>query len=212
MNPFRQPSSCGCGHSQRDYRPRPEPYTPPPLPPKPAMGINPCGGYLMQRVIAFGRLYRRRECYPICLNCLPPQAEPPYTLIAACVCGQIRWEECPLRDRRGMSLHVTIPLQVRVRDAQGCMYAVNTEIEEELTLRYTCPPSECWRGTPYVQAAVRLAGRACPCGSAQCEAPLEVSLEGYMLATCMINPPMTPQCPPDRPWYPPPIGCSENFW
>ena len=207
MNPIRQPSNCGCGPRPRPPRPRPEPYPPPPRPEQ-----TPFGGYLMQRVIAFGRLYRRRACYPICLSCLPPQAEPPYTVMEAAPCGPPRWEESPCRDRRGAVLLVTVPLQVRVRDRHGCMYAVSAEIEEELTLRATCSPAEYWRGQPYVQASVRLAGRACPCEAKNCEIPLEVSLEGYMLATCMMHPQRTPPCPPERPWYPPPIGYCEDYY
>ena len=199
-NPLR-PSPCGC---RRPPPPREEePWgRMPPGPPT-------WGGYLMQRVFAAGTL-RRRVCHSLCLEALPQQAQAPFTVTDACLCGPPRWEEAPCRDPRGMLLRVSIPVQFQVRDACGCAYCLTDEIEENLPLRVQCAPDSCWRGQPFVQAAVRLAGRASPRGcDCRCDVPLDVLIEGYILAPCVMGRP-DPPCPPGRPWYPQPMYDPYN--
>lgn len=204
--------SCGC----RPY-PRPRPACPlpreerpcPPCPEAPEPLSSCCGGFLMQRIIAVGRLHRRRKCAALCLDGLPSQAQPPFTVVEVSLRALPSWEEMPRRCPQGLALLVQLPLQVRVRDGCGRTYTVSSAIEEELPLRFECPQNECWRGQPFVQAAVRLAGRACPCGGCQCDVPLEVLLEGYILAPCTLGRPSN-GCPPSRPWYPQPIFDPYN--
>ncbi len=164
----------------------------------------------MQRILASGSLRRRRSCYPLNLNSLPEQAQPPFTVLEAASCGMPCWEEIPGRDRRGVCLLVTVPLSLRVRDGNGCVYCVSTEIQEELLLRYQCPPYESWRGQPMVQAAVRLAGRPCPCDCVRCNVPLEVCIEGYLIAPCTLNRPEQHCCSQPLPWFPEPIFDPYN--
>ncbi|MBR3107706.1 MAG: hypothetical protein IKH30_11105 [Clostridia bacterium] len=203
--------TCGCGR----FAARPEPPRPRPLPPeKSECGCAPpppsCGEYLMQRILASGRVYRRRTCYPVSLNALPEQARPPFTVLDAASCYAPCWEELPCRDRRGITLLVTVPLTLRVRDGNGCVYTVSTEIQEELRLRCLCPDCERWRGQPIVQASARLAGRPCPCDCVRCEVPLEVSIEGYLVAPCAVGGPEPPCHPRPLPWYPEPIYDPYN--
>ena len=203
--------TCGCGRPM----PRPEPPRPRPLPPEnPDCGCaplpRPCGEYLMQRILASGRVYRRRACYPVSLNALPEQAQPPFTVLEAASCYAPCWEEAPCRDRREITLLVTVPLTLRVRDGNGCVYTVSTEIQEELRLRCLCPEYECWRGQPTVQASVRLAGRPCPCDCLRCEVPLEVCVEGYLIAPSVFGRPEPSCCPRPLPWYPEPIYDPYN--
>ncbi len=141
--PDREEDFCGCA--------RPQPF--------PSF----CGGYLMQRVFAAGTL-RRRICHSLCLDGLPAQAQAPFSVTDASLCGQPRWEETPCSDPRSLRLRVFMPLLFRVRDGCGCDYCLTDELEVNLSLRASCPPDHCWRGQPFVQAAVRLAGRATPCG------------------------------------------------
>ena len=198
MHPARRPFPCGCGAPLRP--PRPPVPDPSPCPPYPDAR---CGGYLMQRVIAYGRLYRRHACYPLELGCLPAQARPPFTVLEAALCGPPQWEEAPCRASSAGTLLITLPLRLRVRDENGCVYMITSEIREELCLRCACAPKDLlWRGQPFAQASVRLAGRACPCDGDCCEVPLEVAVEGYILSPCMMGAPQDACCPPPKPQYP----------
>jgi len=202
-NPLR-PAPCGCRRPPPPREEEPWGRVPPPGPPA-------WGGYLMQRVFAAGTL-RRRVCHSLCLEGLPESAQPLFTVIDACLCGPPRWEEAPCRDPRGLLLRVSIPVQFQVRDARGCTYCLTDEIEENLPLRVNCPPDNCWRGQPFVQAAVRMAGRVSPCGcGCRCDVPLDVVIEGYILVPCVMGrPDAPPPCPPSKPWYPQPMYDPYN--
>lgn len=216
MKDDRRPGGCGCGRPMPrpdrtpcGSRPRPSENHPCDYAPTP----GPCGEYLMQRILASGRLARRRACYPVSLNSLPEQAQPPFTILEAVSCYAPCWEEAPCRDRWGVTLLVTVPLTLRVRDGNGCVYTVSTEIQEELRLRCLCSASECWRGQPMIQAAVRLAGRPCPCDSLQCDVALEVYIEGYLIAPCAVGHPEHNCNTRPLPWYPEPIDpCCYRPW
>lgn len=203
MNDHGRRRPCGCGRPS--YRPQPPPPLPAPDLPDchrpPLTSPVGCSGYLMQRILASGTVHRRRACYPLNLNLLPQQTRMPFTVLNVICCALPTWEEIPYCDRQGLALRVSVPLSVQVRDADGCMYSVSTQIQEELILRFHCPTNECWRGQPMVQAAVRLAGRACTCTDTECEIPLEVFIEGYLVAPCAMGRPESP-CPPQLPWYP----------
>ena len=161
MNDHGRRRPCGCGRPS--YRPQPPPPLPAPDLPDchrpPLTSPVGCSGYLMQRILASGTVHRRRACYPLNLNLLPQQTRMPFTVLNVICCALPTWEEIPYCDRQGLALRVSVPLSVQVRDADGCMYSVSTQIQEELILRFHCPTNECWRGQPMVQAAVRLAGK-----------------------------------------------------
>ena len=156
----------------------------------------------MQRILACGKLHRPRQCYSLCLDHLPAPARPPFTVVDAAVSAAPCWTEMPCCQRGALRLEVTVPLTLRVRDGCGRFYTASATLEDELRLRLSCPENECWRGQIFVQAAVRLCGNCCPCDPGCCEAPLEVMLEGYVLAPCAMGVP-APSCRPEpRPWYP----------
>ena len=208
---------CGCGRPvpRPEYRPDRNPCCPRPEPPRPperpdCAPPHSCGEYLMQRILANGRVFRRRACYTVSLNALPEQAQPPFTVLEAVCCCAPCWEEMPCRDRFGKTFLVTVPLTLRVRDGCGQMYTVPAEIQEELRLRCLAPAYECWRGQPVIQAAARLTGRPCPCDCARCDLPLEVCIEGYLIAPCAVGRPEQPCCPRPLPWYPEPICDPYN--
>lgn len=182
------------------------PHYSPPCPPPVPSGCS-CGEsrFLLPKILASGKMHRHRQCYPLCLSCLPREAAPPFTVADAIVCGQPVWQEIPCHERGGILLSVTLPLSLSLRDANGCPLNASSSIEEKLRLRFSCRENECWRGQIYVQGAVRL----CGCGSISCDGcgdvPLEVMLEGYILAPCQIgSPACPPPCPEGRPWYPQP--------
>lgn len=210
MKEDRRGGSCGCGRPAPRPVPRPEPRPPE----RPDCGCAPipapCGEYLMQRILASGRVYRRRACCPVSLNALPEQAQPPFTVLEVISCCPPCWEDASCRDRHGMSLLVTVPITLRVRDGNGCVYNASSEIQEELRLRSLCSAYECWRGQPMIQAGVRLAGRPCPCECTRCDVPLEVCIEGYLISPCAVGRPETSCRPRQLPWYPEPIYDPYN--
>ena len=195
---FRRPSCGGCK--------RPAPSALPPADPCALQtpSCRPAGCFLVQRILASGRLHRRRQCYPLCLRGLPSQAREPVTVLDACADGLPRWAECDERGRCGWMIRVTVPLSLRVRDSAGCTYVIPSSLEEQLRLIPEGPAQQCWRGQCFVQAAVRLAGKCCPCGDSPCSVPLEVLIEGYLLSPCTVGRPDA-ACPPRLPWYPQPL-------
>lgn len=158
----------------------------------------------MQRVLASGRLHRRRQCYPVCLNEMPACAQAPFTVLDVCACASPQWEECAEGGLCAPAIRVAVPLSLRVRDGGGRTYAIQSFLEERLRLTPECPVQQCWRGQCFVQAAVRLAGRCCPCEGSPCRLPLEVLIEGYLLSPCTVGRP-DGRCPSPLPWYPQPM-------
>ena len=189
------PDDCGAPNSFGRH-----PTVPPPPPDR-----GPRGGFFMQRILACGKLHRRSQCCEVCLSALPPEARPPYRVTDVAVCSCPQWEEADEEWRNALSLLVTVPLKVRLRDAGGRCYAVPASITQSLCLRCECPARECWRGQIFVQAAVRLSCRPQPCDQKACALPLEVLLEGYVLSPCAVNCGNRPACHDTRPLYPQPL-------
>lgn len=210
MNDNR-PWGCNCGPWQGGCRPPcpPEETDRPPCPGRPyppdcGAPCGPRGNFLMQRILGSGKLHRRCQAYKLLLETLPCQAAGPMQVVDVTAADQCpRWEETPCPERNAMELLVQVPLLVRLRDRQGCLFTARASLEETLRLRLCCPEQECWRGRIYLQAAARLCGNACPCdGDGCCPARLELCLEGFLLLPCAAMPP-APACPADpRPWYP----------
>lgn len=176
--------------------------------------------FLMQKILGCGRLHLRQRHYTLCLSGLPCQAKPPFSLLAAAVCGTPGFEEAPCHERNALRLIVTLPLSLRLRDCDGNIFSAAATIEEAVTLRLQCPCAESWRGQIVVQGAVR-AVHSCGCrGGCGCgegsgcnacaptlEATLETVIDAFLIAPAAMGAPCAPPCPEPRPWYPEP-PCS----
>ncbi|MBQ9264844.1 MAG: hypothetical protein IJ189_11650 [Clostridia bacterium] len=173
----------------------------PPCPPMQPM----CGGYLMQRILACGKLHRRPECVFLCPDQLPRDARPPFTVTDAALCGQPHWEELPCRCRGSIALLVNIPVTLRIRDGCGRQFTVDTTLEAELTLRSCAPEADIWQGQIFVQAAVRPFRGCLPRQGDGRDVAVELIIAGYLLSPCAVPGPDRPNCCPDpRPLYPQP--------
>lgn len=187
MNPLDRPTPCRCKPTSR----------PGPWPEHAA-------SFLMQRILASGKINRRCQCYSLSLDTLPCQGNPPFTVIDAALGGNPIWQEIPCHERGVMLLQVTLPLVLRIRDGCGNVFTAASSLEEKIRLRIFCPEQQCWRGQIFVQAAVRLCTPA-PINPEGCfDARLDVCLEAYLLSACALRGPEKPACPPSKPWYPEP--------
>lgn len=175
-----------------------------PAPPPPPPMENCCGGsYLMQRILAGGRLIRRPCWVTPCPDGFPRCAQGPWTVTEAGVCGAVQWQEIPSRRRGGLTLLIHVPLTLRLRDRCGACFSVDAAAEEELFLRFRCPENEGWRGQIFVQAAAR-PYRACACQRETdlCRLPVELLAEGFLLIPCAVGCREQPPCPEPRSLYP----------
>lgn len=163
---------------------------------------KPSPNYLMQRVIGRGQVLKRCARTALCPPCglCPCRA----TLKDVCVAGAPCYEELPCHERGVILLCVRIPLIARVC-ADGQVDSFPAEIEETLRIRLSCPRAECWRHQIKVSAAVRLCDAGC-LGTDGCfAARLDVCLDGYLLADCLVCDPCDEVCPPRHlPLYPQP--------
>ena len=198
----------GARPSRQPYPPaKPDRWNDPPCPDLshptfPPAELPRCpGGYLMQRILASGCVHRRRQCYPLSLNGLPEPGCGTISVVDAAVCAPPQWEEAFCRD--ALDFLVTVPLLLRVRDGNGGVCGAQSCIQERLRLYPKASARECWRGQMFVQAAVRLAGCAA-CRENPCPVPLEVLIEGFILAPSVLDACAAPACPPPKPWYPQP--------
>ena len=186
MKPL-SPPPCGC---------------PPPLPYPPRKDT--CEKYLMQRILASGKLHQRCKAYSLCLDSMPCTGSPPFTLVDATVSGQPIWQELPCHQRATMQIQVTVPLLLRFRDSAGCISVLHSSLDEQLLLHCISPDAENWRGQIYVQAAVRSCSCVQLCTPGPLDARLEVILEGYVLTACPMGSSSHSPYPPSKPWYPQP--------
>ena len=191
-------ASCGC--------PKP-PFRP--APPEQNDFPERCGGYLTQKIIACGRINHRKR-YPLCLSCLPCQARPPFAVLSVCCDGAARVLNALRPCGSTLCLALEIPISVLLRDNCGRQFRVTDAIREELPLTFAeCAP-DFPMAQPLIQCQVRLSGRCCPRGESECELPLDVCVQGYMLSPC--PPPRDCHCPPRLPWYPEPIVNPYCDW
>lgn len=158
----------------------------------------------MQRILAAGQACRGPCALFLCPDLVPRDAQPPFTVLEAGVCGAVQWQEIPCRRRDGLMLLANVPVALRLRDDRGRVFSAEASAEEELFLQYRCPEKDGWRGQIFVQAAVRpwrARCRSLHCDS--CQVLIELLLEGYLLSPCAVGCPETPACRPDsRPLYP----------
>ena len=158
----------------------------------------PGGGYLLQRILACGKLHRRPECVFLCPDLLPRDAQPPFSMPDAAVCGTPQWQELPRRGCRGLTLLVNVPVALRLQDRCGCVFQAELPLEAELTLHERFPEKESWRGQVFIQSAVRPWNRSIANQGNDREVALEWLVEG--LSPCPVS--GGPCCPDPRPLYP----------
>lgn len=175
-----------------------------PTPKAPCPAPPPTGRFLMQRILASGKIHRRCQCYALCPDSFPCDGHPPYTLVDAALSASPLWQEIPCHERNALLLQIRLPLALKVRDNAGCISIIHTEIAEQLRLHCAISESECWRGQIYVQGAVRPCGCAQFCPPGPVDARLEVMLEGFLLVSCPMGVPPQQACPQHKPWYPQP--------
>lgn len=207
------PPDCSCNPCCPPPRPQGHPdgccccqCCPKPEPPceKPHRPFPP-KGFLLPRIVASCREWRRRAC--ICLEIcdLPDCAAPPFTLIhVQQSCQPPTWEVLPASGQRLLCLRICIPVDCQVRDANCCVHAGHGTVELEASMRLGFPACECWRNTLMVLPCVRLIQPSAPSCEPCFQAEVEILAESYMIRwePCMVGVPK-PVCP-DLPLYPQP--------
>ena len=154
------------------------PVCPPrPCPPKPC----PCRSYLLPRVIASGREWRRRCQLCLTVSGLPECAKPPFSLIAVSALdpADTTFQPAPVHTR--MTMHVVIPLLCQVRDRNGCIFTGQGLLETDVCMHLSVPCDECWRSAILVQPCVRLVSMPCASDVPQFDTCLEVLIEAYLI-------------------------------
>ncbi len=171
---------------------------------------EPRGRYLMERVIGQGRLekccLRVRLC-PAC-DCFPFGERAALTGVA--VAGEPYSEELPCHERGALLFRVCVPLALSVC-VDGRERKIPSEVTQTLRVRLSCPGEECWRHRLILRAAARLCRRACLCDGCF-DAVIDLRVDGYIVADCVIGAPERDCCPPRLPLYPQPCqsacGCD----
>ncbi len=169
------------------------------------------GRYLIQRLIGQGQIAKRCARARLCPPCgceLSDCAE----LIGVCASGEPTYEELPCPERGVLLLAVTVPLLLRVR-VDGCERSIPSEITQTLRVRLDCRRDECWRHRVELRAAARLC-RACRlCGDHCFDANIDLCIDGYIVADCVVGSPTDDCCPPPRlPLYPQPRCDQPCDW
>ncbi len=201
----RYDDRCDCG-CERHNCPKPCPKPEPPCPPP-----RPQGRFLMQRIVGMGQS-QRRGCFEVCIS-VPCDAKEPLTLVEVMCSGALpTWEDMPCAERFTRLIRVCIPIVCQVRDACGRMFATSATIFENVRVRMN--PHENCCPQLFVQAAVRLCGKAQKCSCACFEAQLEVKVEAFAVCASAMGGPMPgPSCRfDDRPLYPQPCCDKQRFW
>ncbi len=169
----------------------------------------PGGGYLLQRILACGKLHRRPECVFLCPDLLPRDAQPPFSVPDAAVCSTPQWHELPRRGCSGLTLLVNVPVALRLQDRCGRVFQAELPLEAELTLHERCPEKESWRGQVFIQSAVRPGTAAWPTRETTGRSPWSGWWKGCPLARYRAVPaaPIRARCIPG--WIP--LPCRKEI-
>ncbi len=160
--------------------------------------------YLLQRIQGFGKLHRHSCPYVLPLDAIPCGMQGPFRLQQVRTEGNPIWQEVPCHRRGTLRLQVRIPLVLFLCDSCGKQFQASSYLDEELLIHLECPETEAWRSRLVVNSCVRLACRCARCNSCQCDAQLEVWLEGYLIMDCATGSACSVPCTDQRPWYPEP--------
>ena len=173
------------------------------------------GGYLLPRILASGREWVRCMEATIRVRGLPEMVAQPLSVCQICAGSAPPrcWEdESWSPEPRAVILLVEIPLDVTLRDAEGCLHRGQSEVLVRVRVPLPFPREQCWRNQWVIQASVRMLG----CPTQACEdtfcARLEANVEAFMVrseAVCRRE--CQPQCVFPTPLFPPPpqmgAGC-----
>lgn len=177
---------------------------------RPCSAPCPAQGYLMDKIVGYGKTHVRCETFRLCPEGLCGMEEPLSLCDVTCAPQAPTYEQAGCGCRGEMTLEVTVPLVCTVRDACGRTRSACASVKCRLCIRAQCGLPECRQYGIRVQAYARLVG----CARALCggcfEAPLELLMEGYLTKPCVLRASgdCAPDCPPPKPWYPEPYRPS----
>ncbi|MCL2812932.1 MAG: hypothetical protein FWD25_13730 [Clostridia bacterium] len=171
----------------------------------------------MPKILASGREWVRCMEATLQVRCLPERVAQPLSICQICVssCPPRCWEDDTWRpEPRAVILMVEVPLDVILRDAEGCMHRGQSEVLVRVRVPLPFPRDQCWRNQWVTQAAVRMLG----CATQACERTFCVRLEAHVEAFMVRSEPVVcrreckPQCQFPLPLFPPPpqigAGCG----
>lgn len=170
-----------------------------------AFPMMPQGGYLMQQIVASGRVCLRYERFTLPLSGLCPPLPPPLRLVGIAVEeAGVRAERCEADCRGGRVLHVHISLRCEICGSDNRRGEAASAIDVRVPLR-PCGRWDADCARTEVCAFVRLDR---PCASScddVLDAWLDVRVEAWLTACRPLwNGACTPPCPPQLPLYPEP--------
>lgn len=171
-------------------------------PPAPCPSLPPCG-FLMQQIVASGRVCLRFQRFSLCLDNLPCGCQEARLCdVSADPCG-VSLELCGGGCRGVLPATLLIPLRCAL--CRGCeQLSALSRIEVPLRLRVFGDPRDLCRAQRAANACVRLARPGC-CDGQTAEAWLDVWAEAWLTACRpMYGGNCPPPCPPPLPLYPEP--------
>jgi len=139
---------------------------------------------------------------------LPEIVAQPLSVCQICVSSappRCREDDAWRCEPRAIILLVEIPLDVTLRDADGCLHCGQSEVLVRVRVPLPFPREECWRNQWVAQAAVRMLG----CATQQCQQVFCVRLEANVEVFMVRSEPVCrreckPRCPFPLPLFPPP--------
>lgn len=158
--------------------------------------------YMLPKVLGCGKLQRHGYRYILPIDSLPFGAQPPFTLTDVKTTGLPEIQPIQCSHQRNMTLQVRIPILLCLKDCREKCFTVSSFITEQVCIVPDCPPHEVWRHSLNVHAAVRLICQSSGCASNECSAILDVFVDAYLLAPCILGPACSIPCPENKPWYP----------
>lgn len=172
-------------------------------PPSPCPPLPP-GGFLMQQIVASGRVYLRYQRFSLCLDGLPCGSQPmQLTDVRADPCGvRVERRGCDCRGMIPVCLHVPLCCGV----CAGCQQLTASAcIEIPMQLRLFGDPREADRAVPAASVYARLARPGCVLCENTADVWLDVWAEAWLTACRpLYGGCCPPACPPPLPLYPQP--------
>ena len=163
----------------------------------------PPGGFLMQQIVASGRVYLRYQRFSLCLQDLPCG-------MSSAQLQAVQADPCGLRvERRGCcrgGIPITLVIPLCCQLCAGCeQWTASSRIEVPMQLRPCGDSREIDRAASAANACVRLVRSCGGCESDRVDAWLDVWAEAWLTACRpMYGGGCPPPCPEPLPLYPQP--------